>query len=400
VADNGSNMFIQGTHDTRWDNGVLNPAFHSLDACDFDVIQLGHNPPPPAPVVQALTPASGTTAGGTVVQIGGIGFRTGATVSVGGAAATAATVLRSTQILAVTPAHGPGVVDVTVTNPGGLAGGLTSSFTYCSAAPAAPVLTAPLSVPVDSVNGTASVPAAGGTTYRWSLLGGTITAGQNTNAVTFSAGPPGTFMGLGVTATAAGCTSAAAAQAVLVDFLDVPAAHLFHTFVRTLARAGITGGCGNGRFCVDTAVTRAQMAVFLLTSKYGPTFVPPPATGTMFADVPSTAFGAAWIEQLAREGITGGCATSPLRYCPTSPVGRAEMAVFLVRARYGASFVPPPATGVFSDVPASNVFAAWIEKLAADGVTGGCAVNPLRYCPTTLVSRGQMSVFLVANFGL
>lgn len=41
VADNGSDMYVQGTYDTRWDNGVLNPAFGSLKAGDFEVIQLG-----------------------------------------------------------------------------------------------------------------------------------------------------------------------------------------------------------------------------------------------------------------------------------------------------------------------------------------------------------------------
>jgi hypothetical protein len=46
VADNGSDMYIQGTYDTRWDNDVLNPAFASLTAADFDVIQLGWQPSP------------------------------------------------------------------------------------------------------------------------------------------------------------------------------------------------------------------------------------------------------------------------------------------------------------------------------------------------------------------
>ena len=44
VADNGSDMYVSGTHDTRWNNDVLNPAFHSLHANDFEVIQLGWQP--------------------------------------------------------------------------------------------------------------------------------------------------------------------------------------------------------------------------------------------------------------------------------------------------------------------------------------------------------------------
>jgi predicted secreted protein len=45
VADNGSDLFVQGTYDTRWDNGVLNPAFGSLKGSDFEVVQLGWKPP-------------------------------------------------------------------------------------------------------------------------------------------------------------------------------------------------------------------------------------------------------------------------------------------------------------------------------------------------------------------
>ena len=44
VADNGSDMFITGTYDTRWDNDILNPAFSALTANDFELIKLGYNP--------------------------------------------------------------------------------------------------------------------------------------------------------------------------------------------------------------------------------------------------------------------------------------------------------------------------------------------------------------------
>lgn len=45
LADNGSDMYIQGAYDTRWNNDVLNPAFASLKASDFEVVQLGWRPP-------------------------------------------------------------------------------------------------------------------------------------------------------------------------------------------------------------------------------------------------------------------------------------------------------------------------------------------------------------------
>ena len=44
VADNGSNLYVTGTYDTRWDNDVLNPAFASLKASDFEVVKLGWQP--------------------------------------------------------------------------------------------------------------------------------------------------------------------------------------------------------------------------------------------------------------------------------------------------------------------------------------------------------------------
>jgi hypothetical protein len=51
VADNGSDMYVTGTYDTRWNNNVLNPAFHALNASDFEVVWLGYVPstPPSAP---------------------------------------------------------------------------------------------------------------------------------------------------------------------------------------------------------------------------------------------------------------------------------------------------------------------------------------------------------------
>jgi hypothetical protein len=65
VADNGSDMFIQGTYDTRWDNDVMNPAFSSLNAADFEVVQLGWqptSPPPSKPAAPSLLSAVATLA--------------------------------------------------------------------------------------------------------------------------------------------------------------------------------------------------------------------------------------------------------------------------------------------------------------------------------------------------
>ncbi|HEX7486451.1 MAG TPA: IPT/TIG domain-containing protein, partial [Vicinamibacterales bacterium] len=75
------------------------------------------SPTPPStngPVIQSITPVTGTTFGGTVVTIQGTGFVAGATVAFGGTAATAVTVVSTQKITATTPAHASGAASVVV----------------------------------------------------------------------------------------------------------------------------------------------------------------------------------------------------------------------------------------------------------------------------------------------
>ena len=184
-------------------------------------------------------------------------------------------------------------------------------------------------------------------------------------------------------------------------FTDVPTNYWSWSYIERLYAGGITGGCASRplMYCPRSVVTRDQMAVFLLKGKHGSSYVPPAATG-IFADVPQNYWAAAWIEQLAKEGITSGCNITPQAswYCPDTEVTRDQMAVFLLKAKHGSGYVPPAPTGVFVDVPQNYWAAAWIEQLAAEGITGGCGNN--NYCPGSAVTRDQMAVFLVKNFNL
>jgi hypothetical protein len=193
------------------------------------------------------------------------------------------------------------------------------------------------------------------------------------------------------------------AKGWLADFLDVPQSEIFHDDIEKIFRNAITAGYGNGYYGINDPVTRAQMAVFLLKGKHGSLYTPPPCTG-VFADVectPVPAFAVDWIEQLFDEGITAGCL--PLgNYCPSSPVRRDEMAVFLLKSKYGSAHTPPPCTGIFSDVectPTPAFAVDWIEQLDNENITGGCL--PVgNYCPSASVTRGQMAVFLTRTFNL
>jgi N-acetylmuramoyl-L-alanine amidase len=109
-------------------------------------------------------------------------------------------------------------------------------------------------------------------------------------------------------------------------FGDVPPGYWAAAWIEELVRQGITAGCGAGNYCPEGAVTRAQMAIFLLKA-LDPGLSPPPPTG-IFSDVPPGYWAAAWIEELVRRAIAAGCGNG--QFCPDAAVSRAEMAVLLV----------------------------------------------------------------------
>jgi hypothetical protein len=187
----------------------------------------------------------------------------------------------------------------------------------------------------------------------------------------------------------------------VTSFQDVPSSYWAWGYIEGLYAARVTAGCSTVplNYCPTGVVTRAQMSIFLLRGKYGGTYSPPPVGGsTGFSDVATTYWAAAWIKQLAAEGITGGCAAG--KYCPDAPVTREQMAIFLLKAKHGKTYAPPPVgtTTGFNDVPTTHWAAAWIKQLAAEGITGGCGNG--NYCPAFVVTRDQMAVFLCRTFGI
>ena len=123
------------------------------------------------------------------------------------------------------------------------------------------------------------------------------------------------------------------------------------------------------------------MAVFLLKAKLGLCYVPPACTG-VFDDVACPSIFAAWIEDLAARGITGGCGGD--NYCPANPVRRDQMAVFLLKTKYGSSYVPPPCDGDFDDVPCPSQLRR-LDRAArggADHRRAAAATTTARSTPT------------------
>jgi hypothetical protein len=167
-------------------------------------------------------------------------------------------------------------------------------------------------------------------------------------------------------------------RVIAPEFSDI-ATSTFLDDIHWLFYEGITAGCGGGKFCPRAAVTRVQMAQFLVRA-----FNYPPTATDYFTD-DNGIVGESSINALAEAGVTGGCA--PMLFCPTRPVTRAQMAIFLVNALN----LPPTATDYFDDDDGKTGEGA-INSLAEAGLTGGCGTR--KYCPAANVTREQMAAFL------
>jgi len=126
---------------------------------------------------------------------------------------------------------------------------------------------------------------------------------------------------------------------------------------------------------------------------------PDGTTGTLpkawvadFLDVPAAQQFHAFVTTLVSNAITAGVGGG--LYGADQPTLRQQMAVFLMKARHGLCYTPPPCTvAVFTDVPCSSGFSPWINELVAENITGGCGAGI--YCPTDPVKRQQMAVLLL-----
>jgi hypothetical protein len=144
----------------------------------------------------------------------------------------------------------------------------------------------------------------------------------------------------------------------------------------TFTATGLAPGC------------REAQLDLLNGTPYGPSIVPVGLT-VAFNDVALGAFADKFIHGVAGAGVTAGCGAG--NFCPTTGMTRDVMAIWLLRAKFGANYAPPPAIGIFHDVPPESFAADWIEQLYHMGVVAGCGGG--NYCPSSIVSRQQMPIF-------
>ncbi len=208
------------------------------------------------------------------------------------------------------------------------------------------------------------------------------------------------------------------------SFSDVPLSAGNYVHVETMLHHGITGGCGGDLYCPKTQVGRGMMAVFIARALLGgepPQSYTDPNTGRSydcsdglenhFVDVDDTKPYCRHVHYIWARGIVSGCGAN--LYCPTDKVTRGMMAVYISVSMLNGNQPPSsyvdPVTGrsydcsdnqdnYFQDVPDSKPNCAHVHYLWAKGVIAGCGSS--QYCPTDLVTRGQMAVYIVNGFQL
>ena len=160
--------------------------------------------------------------------------------------------------------------------------------------------------------------------------------------------------------------------------------------IRFIVKRGLTVGCDldGPRYCPDSPVTRAQMAAFLVRALRLDTTVP--YLG-VYSDVEEGAWYTRFVEAMGAHGLTDTQVSGSYR--PNDPMLRSEMAIFLQKA-FRLPLSDEASASSFQDIPVAATYAGAAEAVLEAGITRGCGVDPIRYCPDDTVKRDTMAAFL------
>jgi hypothetical protein len=169
-------------------------------------------------------------------------------------------------------------------------------------------------------------------------------------------------------------TSTAFPNLCEMTFVDVPRDHWAWNYIMYMACQGMVGGYSDGTFRPNNEISRGQIAK-VVSNAAG--FNDPPGA-QMYEDVsPSNTFYV-WINRLSMRGLLGGyacggpgepCGQGNLPYFrPYASVSRGQIAKIVSNT---AGFNDPPGAQMFEDVPPSQPFFIWIQRLASRGMMTG-----------------------------
>jgi len=270
----------------------------------------------PAPAITSFSGSPATITAGTPVNLTGV-FANGTGMIMPGSLSTTSGAAQTVTPGATT------TYTLIVTNDSGTKVSQTATVTVV-AAPAVPAITAPAYATAGSTGLVASVPAQAGSSYAWSISGGSITAGADTDQVTFTAGTAGTVqLGCVVTNAAGTASTPGAAVSTVVPAPAVPVisaladvlpaasglvasvpAQPACTYVWTAVGGGITAGATSNQITYTAGSSGSVQLTCVVTNAAGLASAQGTATTTILALPVISAFTA------ANSPITSGTATT------------------------------------------------------------------------------------------
>ena len=178
----------------------------------------------------------------------------------------------------------------------------------------------------------------------------------------------------------------------LQEFTDVPTTDAHWSAIQLAAVRGVMSGTSPTTFDPTGDLLREQAAVVFSTLLRYDTSKPPAQPD--FADVPASDPFYAFIEAMAQHMLTGGCDKAmPLpHFCPTNPVTRAQLAVFLVKGLNVPFVNVPPIFG--DETNPSDPFYPYVQTAGKTGLMTGCGGG--MFCPGTNVTRGDTAASVLA----
>jgi hypothetical protein len=214
------------------------------------------------------------------------------------------------------------------------------------------------------------------------------------------------------TATRVATATPAASPTPCAGFSDVPPGSTFYPYVTCLVNRGIIGGYADCTFRPNVNVTRGQLSkIVSLAAGY----TDPPGTQT-FQDVPPGSTFYAYVQQLSSRGHIGGyrcggagepCVQPANRpyFRPNNNATRGQISKIVSNA---AGFNELPGAQKFTDVPPTNTFYNYVQRLSNRGAMGGypcggtgepCDVaNRPYFRPNNNATRGQVSKIVATAF--
>ncbi len=179
----------------------------------------------------------------------------------------------------------------------------------------------------------------------------------------------------------------------IAKFADVPRTDSSWPYVQLVTARGLMQGNGNA-FGTSDSLTRRQAAQ-LIAKRFSLPTGNLPAAAT-FSDVPTGDPDRPAIEALFQKGITAGCGSNPMTFCPNDIIPRWQFAVFLARA-LNLNTSLAQTEPIFTDVAKTDTGFPYIQLLYQTGLTIGCQVNPNKFCPNDPLQKSQAAIFLTRS---